>query len=175
MDAIELADRVPVACARVYAFHGTVFNSKFEVCVSVRDVCDKNRVINFTRAFIGSLGGIKNPFVGISQDDLKKVSRLSKVLDRLDKSSYPAERANAFRIIQSNLGDLNLDMDLVHVICSVAFDPSGKNLAVAVWDGEDGCLCLSSERRASIRASLPCLRSSIGHHDMDNMELKLEL
>ncbi|CAE7255256.1 MFHAS1 [Symbiodinium sp. CCMP2592] len=114
----EVAKHVPIACSEVVAFSGAVFCDDcgprwhhFRLSVRCRDVVDKEKIRRFVKAFIASLGGIESPFPGITQAQLKNASRLSKILDRFDKSSYEGERANAFKILQSNLANLHWNMD----------------------------------------------------------------
>lgn len=57
------------------------------------------------------MGGIASPFEGITQEQLKSASKLSKIMDRFDKSSFAGERANAFKILQTNLAQLNWNFD----------------------------------------------------------------
>eukprot|EP00434_Breviolum_minutum_P027865 symbB.v1.2.024651.t1/scaffold2351.1/size81609/2 len=93
------------------AFHGSIFSGEFKISVSCRDVMDKEKLTRFVSAFIASMGGIQSPFEGISQEQLKNASRLSKILDRFDRSNYPGERANAFRILQANLQNMDMSLD----------------------------------------------------------------
>lgn len=74
-------------------------------------MADKERLSRFVRAFIASMGGIASPFEGITQEQLKSASKLSKIMDRFDKSSFAGERANAFKILQTNLAQLNWNFD----------------------------------------------------------------
>eukprot|EP00933_Yihiella_yeosuensis_P072688 TRINITY_DN81165_c0_g1_i1.p1 TRINITY_DN81165_c0_g1~~TRINITY_DN81165_c0_g1_i1.p1 ORF type:complete len:382 (-),score=62.25 TRINITY_DN81165_c0_g1_i1:339-1484(-) len=115
LHSIELSSQVPIKCSGFYAFSGPVFGCRylgnFSMSVYVRDVQDRKRVEIFTKAFIASLGGIQDPFPGISTEQLQKASRLGKVLDRMNRSSFASERSNACRIIQRNLADLAMDLD----------------------------------------------------------------
>ena len=67
----------------------------FELSAWVRDVSDKTRVINFTKAFIVSMGGIDNPFAGINTPNASKRSlkslhlSLSKMDHVLDVQTIP--------------------------------------------------------------------------------------
>lgn len=120
----NLAKHVPIACSDVVAFSGAVFcrdsgprwDHHFRLSVRCRDVVDKEKIRRFVQAFIASLGGIESPFPGITQAQLKNASRLSKILDRFDKSSYEGERANAFKILQSNLANLHWNMDAFRAV-----------------------------------------------------------
>mmetsp|Transcript_46784 Transcript_46784/g.100002 ORF Transcript_46784/g.100002 Transcript_46784/m.100002 type:complete len:310 (+) Transcript_46784:92-1021(+) len=134
-ETIELSSHMPITCSNLCAFSGGVFGpfSNFQLSVHVRDVNDKVRVSNFTKAFMASLGAISNPFPGISSEQLQKASRLGKVLDRMDKSSYAAERSNAFKIIQHNLADLQWDLEglrTVHVAMTPGADSDAKTEVV---------------------------------------------
>ena len=123
------------------AFHGSVFSGEFMISVSCRDVMDKEKLTRFVRAFIASMGGIQSPFEGISQEQLKNASRLSKILDRFDRSNYPGERANAFRILQSNLQNMDMSLDAFRPLHEAMTPHSGDKEAkteVSVYKASGG-------------------------------------
>ncbi len=100
--AIQLLIKQPVPAEHFTAFSEGVFTGRFYLQVRVKDVLDKERVHNYVRAFVASLGGIEHPFANVSSEALSKLSRLGKFLDRM-ASPYEHERANAFRILSSHL------------------------------------------------------------------------
>jgi len=111
-----LQEKKAIPAADLMPFSRAVFSKKFDLTVRVKDVLDKQCVENYVAAFVASLGGIANPFANISSEMLSKMSRLGKVLDRMN-SPYEHERANAFRILSGHLKDMSeVDIDTVKAV-----------------------------------------------------------
>eukprot|EP00931_Biecheleriopsis_adriatica_P075280 TRINITY_DN49182_c0_g1_i1.p1 TRINITY_DN49182_c0_g1~~TRINITY_DN49182_c0_g1_i1.p1 ORF type:complete len:317 (+),score=64.55 TRINITY_DN49182_c0_g1_i1:41-991(+) len=127
---LEVAEHVPVPCEQFSPFNGPVFNHYFTVSVCVRDVHDKVHTTNFVKALIASMKGIDNPFPFMTKEQLEKMSQLSKILDRFDdKGNHGGERANAFRLLQAKLADMNLNMNdlrTVHESADPGLDADAK-------------------------------------------------
>lgn len=95
---------------------GSLYKGFFQFSFEVLDVDDSRKVQSFVNGLLMSLGASRHS--GLTASHANELSRLSKILDRVDDvANFAGERHNAARLLQCCLQGLEMDEDSLRAAC----------------------------------------------------------